>query len=175
MAFNRKGYLDAGLHEMAIDQIEEDFVTQFPHSSTRKAIIEGYKKHSSELKDVVKEYVQFIDGSFVTNKNDPGDIDLVCFMDGDMLDALPPAEQHKLMQLLSGPATKAGYMCDAYYCISYPDTHPKFPATRSQRKYWMGEFGFDRSDVPKGIVVLRETPPPPTATVAAMPAPAVGS
>lgn len=154
MKFNTKGYLDAGLHPMTVDDVEKIFVTGFPSSNTRQGIIDGYKKHADDLAKIINECVQFIDGSFVTNKNDPGDIDMVCLIDGDTVDALAPAEQTKLAALLSGPATKATHKCDAYLVVTYPETHPAYPAARQQRKYWMGEFGFDRQDHPKGIVTI---------------------
>lgn len=173
MAFNAHGYLDAGLHKMDIGTVEDEFVVPFPHSTTRKTIIDGYKKHSIDLLALISKYVNFIDGSFVTNKNDPGDIDLVCFIDGDMLDALPLPTQAQVRALLSGPVTKASHSCDAYFCPTYPETHVKFGSYRSMRKYWMGEFGYDRSDVPKGIVVIEENAAP-APVVAAPAAPGVG-
>ena len=96
-----------------------------------------------------------MDGSFVTSKNDPGDIDLVVLLDGPAVDSLPPAEQAKLRSLLAGPVTRTQYMCDAYFCPVYPEGHPMHSASRQQRKYWLGEFGYDRSDVPKGIVHVK--------------------
>ena len=165
MAFNAKGYLEPGLHQMKVDDIEKEFVTPFPHSSTRKDILDGFKKHSDELQMILNKYMQMIDGSFVTNKNDPGDVDLICFIDGDMLDAMNRADQMKIAALLDGKTTKATHMCDAYFCPSYPDTHPKYHGYRTTRKYWMGEFGYDRSDVAKGIVILEYTAPTPTPAV----------
>lgn len=163
MNFNTDGHMQAGLHKMTLNEIEDAFVTPFPHSSTRKNVIDGYKKHTIELTQILDQYVQFIDGSYVTNKNDPGDIDLACFADGDVVDSLPMADKMKLRALMAGKLTKATHLCDAYFCPSYPETHPKFEFYRSKRKYWMGEFGYDRTDKPKGIVVLERTPPPPVA------------
>jgi hypothetical protein len=156
MTFNSKGYLDAGLHPMDLNEIENVFVTPFPHSSTRKIIMEGFRRHTSDLVDIIKEYIQFLDGSFVSNKNDPGDIDLVCFINGDLIDALSPVDQEKIRELFSGPRTKSTHHCDAYFCVFYPETHPQYEFYRSKRKYWMGEFGYDRADTPKGIVVVEE-------------------
>jgi hypothetical protein len=172
MTFNAKGYLDPGLHNMKIEEVERTFVTNFPHSSTRQDILEGFKKHSTEINVIIDECIKFLDGSFVSNKNDPGDIDMVCVIDGDKVDGLSPADQAKLQALVAGPVTKASHKCDAYFCPMYPETHPKHSQTRSQRKYWMGEFGYDRLDVPKGIVVVEVKPsltPPVTPTSGAAP------
>ncbi len=156
MTFNNEGYLEPGVHTMELHDLENAFVVGFPHSSTRKLIIEGYKEHLNALKEILPSFSQFLDGSFVSNKNDPRDIDLVCFIDGDEVDSLTPEKQERLKELLSGPDAKNKYMCDAYYCISYAENHPNFQHARTQRKYWIGEFGFDRQDVPKGIILIEQ-------------------
>lgn len=160
MTFNAKGYLEPGLYPMDLNEIENILVTPFPHSSTRPSVMSGFRRHTADLQALVDEYTQFIDGSFVSNKNDPGDIDLVCFIDGDKVDALSPPQQAMLRELLLGPVTKASHYCDAYFCPSYPDTHANYDSYRSKRKYWMGEFGYDRFDVPKGIVVVEQKASP---------------
>ncbi|UPY36151.1 hypothetical protein [Sediminicoccus sp. KRV36] len=152
MNFNSDGYLDAGLHDMDVEGIVEHFVTAFPASNTRRAIIEGYIRHRSEFSALGVACVQLIDGSFVSNKADPGDIDLVAFADLDTIDALSPEDQKKLADLFSGPATKATHFCDAYFSPTVPENHPLYSQLRSKRKYWMGEFGYDREDRPKGVV-----------------------
>jgi hypothetical protein len=157
--FNAHGYLEAGLHTFDDDEFEAHFVTSFPHSRTRKAILAGYNQHSEEIVSLVGACEQFLDGSFVTSKNDPGDIDLVMFIDAAVVDALPHDKQQKLLSLVAGPNTKTKYMCDAYFCPVYPTGHPMSEPSRAQRKYWMGEFGYDRSDIPKGIVHVKFAAP----------------
>lgn len=150
--FNRHGYLEPGLHILDISEIEGHFVTSFPHSTTRKTILDGYQKHAKDLLAVIGECEQYLDGSFVTSKNDPGDIDFVVLADATIIDALPTDQKLKLKELVAGPVTKAAYSCDAYFCPVYPDGHPHHDAARQNRKYWLGEFGYDRQDIPKGIV-----------------------
>jgi hypothetical protein len=159
MTFNGNGYLDPGLHPMRIDEVEATFVSGFPHSSTRPAIMGGYFRHYEQLKALVGSFEQLVDGSFVSNKNDPGDIDLVCFVDAEKLDSLRPEEQLKFKELVSGKETRAKYHCDAYLALTFPPEHPNFSEARTLRKYWMGEFGYDRTDIPKGIVFIEERAP----------------
>lgn len=150
--FNAQGYLEPGLHQMTLEEFEAAFVTPFPHSNTRSDILIGYVRHHAELCQVLDCFEQIIDGSFTTNKNDPNDVDLLILADGDVVDALSDEQKERLVALVSGKATQKGYMCDAYFCPTYPDGHPHHSASRQQRKYWMGEFGFDRFDVAKGLV-----------------------
>jgi hypothetical protein len=157
---------------MAQSDLEATFVTAFPHSSTRGDIIKGYKKHSHEVTALVGTCEQLLDGSFVTNKNDPGDVDMVLFVDASVIDNLSPSQQAEFFALTAGAQTKATYLCDAYFCLTFPETHPRFAQFRQMRKYWMGEFGFDRHEVPKGIVQVQLTrpAPPPPSPVPTMPA-----
>ena len=141
-------------------------MTSFPHSTTRTSILDGYKRHWKEIIGIVGPCEQFLDGSFVSNKNDPSDIDLVMFIDALVVDALPPDKQQQLSILLSGPVTKATYLCDAYFCLVYPADHPMSEPARAKRKYWMGEFGYDRHDVPKGIVHVTFPAPVPASAPA---------
>jgi hypothetical protein len=173
--FNGHGYIAPGVHPMAPSDLEVTFVTAFPHSSTRGDIMKGYKKHSEEIVALVGSCEQLLDGSFVTNKNDPGDVDMVLFVDAAVIDNLTPIQKSEFFALASGPQTKATHMCDAYFCLTFPETHPQYPQFRQMRKYWMGEFGFDRSEVPKGIVQIQLAPPapspPPAAPIASVSGP----
>jgi hypothetical protein len=163
--FNLHGYLEPGIHQLTKDDIESHFVTSFPHSSTRQTILAGYKQYCDDIVEIAGNCAQLIDGSFVSSKNDPGDVDLVMLMDATAVDSLPDAKKSALKALVSGPVTKTTYMCDAYFCPIYPAGHPLSDAARTQRKYWLGEFGYDRSDVPKGIVHVTLTRPEPPSSV----------
>jgi hypothetical protein len=146
---------------MAQSDLEATFVTAFPHSSTRGEIIKGYNKHAQEVVALVGSCEQLLDDSFVSNKNDPGDVDMVLFVDATVIDNLTPAERAAFGALAAGQLTKATHMCDAYFCLTFPENHPQFAQFRQMKKYWMGEFGFDRSEVPKGIVQIQLAPPAP--------------
>lgn len=163
MNFNADGYLEAGFHDLTVDQIEKHFVEDFSLSSTRGPIFEGYLRHRADVVSLGLSCEQFIDGSFASIKNDPGDIDLIAWFPVDMLDALGPNEQKVFLALFSGPLTKETHKCDAYFCPAVPPGHPRYNELRLSRKYWLGEFGYDRHEKPKGIVRTVVTPPRPAA------------
>jgi hypothetical protein len=158
MDFNADGYIAPGFHDLDADALEEHFVTAFPASSTRAGIFSGFTKHVDEVSFLGPAFMEFLDGSFTSNKNDPGDIDLVGFADMYEVDALAPEQQAKLKALFAGPATKLTHSCDAYFLATVNENHPHFNMFRAQRKYWMGEFGYDREDRPKGIVRFAVSP-----------------
>lgn len=158
MNFNSDGYLPAGLHKSDLSEMETYLVDGFPHSIRRPVVFEGYTRHTADLQTIDVPVSQFVGGSFVSAKDDPSDVDLLGMGEQTAIDALAPADLNRLAQLFQGPGSKAAYECDAYFLASFPDTDPAFPHFRAQRKYWMGEFGFDRIDKPKGILTIEVIP-----------------
>jgi hypothetical protein len=157
--FNGNGYLEPGIHAMSEAEVRANFVDDFPGSGTRAKIHEGYSRHASELAAIGVVDVKYLDGSFTTAKTDPGDIDMVVFADADMLDSLPVDAQLQFKALVSGKATQQTHMCDCYFCPTVnSEFHPAFDQLRAQKKYWLGEFCFDRADKPKGIVSVKVQP-----------------
>ena len=157
--FNVNGYLEPGIHAMSDAEVKGHFVDGFTQSVTRPKIHAGYSQHASELAAIGVGVEKYLDGSFTTTKTDPGDVDMVVFADADLVDALPPAVQQQLRSLVSGKATQQTHLCDCYFCPTVKDQHhPAYEKLRTQRKYWLGEFCFDRADVPKGIVSVKVQP-----------------
>lgn len=150
--FDVNGYLPAGIHDYDETKFKRDFVTSFPSSVTRGGIFDGYRRHAQEIVSLISRCEQLIDGSFVTNKNDPGDVDLVCFCDKDDVDQLSPADQTQFSALMAGKSTRASHSCDAYFVPTVAPSHPMSDQVRKIRKYWLGEFSFDRTERVKGVV-----------------------
>lgn len=160
MRLNGNGYLDPGIHPATTADIKTHFVDAFPASVTREAIFEGYERHTADLQRCPVTFEQYLDGSFVSSKTDPGDVDLVCIADADTLDALSPEKQNIIRHLFRGKATKATHHCDAYFIASVPDSDPRHHSYWTNRKFWLGCFGFDRADKPKGFLHVHIEPPP---------------
>ena len=153
-AIQRKWVLGkSGIHETTVADIEEYLVKGFPTSTTRPKSLTATRSTEPSWKKLPIEIEQLIDGSFTSTKNDPSDLKMVCFADAAVVDALSPAQKFELQKLvLSSALTKTNFHCDTYFCPTVPQTHPNFPTCRQARKYWLGEFGYDRQEVPKGIL-----------------------
>ena len=67
---NAVGELPPGVYETTLDEIE----TVFANTLKRKILFEGLKRALENLK-TAKVYRVFIDGSFVTEKAEPNDVD----------------------------------------------------------------------------------------------------
>lgn len=138
-----KSLLPAGITDIQEDQIEDLLVRPFTSPAKRQLIIERFKVLLSEIRSFGIDFEIWIDGSFVTDKEEPSDIDLVFFAKTDAVNALQPDHQEKLAYIFEKRIeTKIRYKCDVYF-VRVEDGN--------LRSYWRGWFGFDREEKPKGI------------------------
>ena len=83
LTFNHSGLLvPDNKISSSIEELNNEFVLKIP-SQRREEIFKAYVKYSEDFKKVcnLHELHQWINGSFVTKKNNPGDIDLITFID----------------------------------------------------------------------------------------------
>ena len=78
-AFRYDGSLPAGLHEAS----EEEVVARFGQSTSRREYLLGRLRRWLELARAVGARRFFINGSFVTDKAEPGDVDAVVWLPDD--------------------------------------------------------------------------------------------
>jgi hypothetical protein len=155
---NENGYLPPGMRELTLEQIQEYFVLAFQTSKTRNNIFNGYKAFCQFLYDCgVVEYTHWLDGSFFTSKVDPNDIDCVTIVQAELLNSLSPTQRSMLQQLTIPGFVKSKYLCDAFWCCQSLTNDPRITSNPlngvNGKMYWRGVFGFDRINVPKGIIV----------------------
>ncbi len=156
MNFNENGYLEPGFHNKDIIEVEDKLVTNFNDSTTRKAIIEGYRAFIRKFKECGINVVEhWIDGSFVSTKENPNDIDMLFIIDKEALDNLPHDAQNIFSQeLFNKNVAIEKYKCDVYLLVRVPEEDPNYLKFVNKRNYWRGQFGFDRYDIPKGIIKI---------------------
>ena len=142
--FNENGVLPPGFFEYKLEEIEKIFVNDFTESQTREKIFNGFKIWIKELLKVVIPEEIWLDGSFTTSKVNPNDIDIIVF--NNYQDA------NKDFNILQ----KLGHenFCDTYYAIEPNDELPYNQDLINFRNYWRGQFGFDRQDIPKGMIKI---------------------
>lgn len=157
ITLNENGYLPPGKHEMSIEDFSELFVQCFPESKTRETIFQGYNNFCSFLQSAgITAFSQWVDGSFCSSKEDPNDIDIVTFINESLLNGLPPASQQLLVNLYSSRAgMKTAFHCDSFL-VPVPDINaPNRNHFENEKMKWRGVWGFDRSDNPKGWVLIK--------------------
>lgn len=84
----------------------------------------------------------WIDGSFLTEKIDPADVDVVFRVDGPSYDLLPQPEREAI-EIIVGEA-KAMHRCHTFLIPGYPDGHPQYWYSEYSYVYWMKQWGFSR-------------------------------
>ena len=97
----------------------------------------------------------WVDGSFVTEKLDPEDVDVALAMSATAYDTGTPALQTAIEEISSRHhETKAAMKCDGFVFFEWPHGHALAPIGARSRAYWLRTFGSSRSNDPKGIAVV---------------------
>lgn len=81
-ALNGDGLLPEGVHELPLEDVEELF-GRFQRSDRRVKLLESLKEYLSEAQQMDGFVCMIVDGSFVTAKEEPSDIDLILVLRGD--------------------------------------------------------------------------------------------
>ncbi|MFH6992417.1 DUF6932 family protein [Flavobacterium sp. FlaQc-48] len=135
--FNHSGLLvpDA-LIKSTLHELENEFVDKI-QTEKRKELFDNYVKYSNDLKEVfnLKELQQWINGSYVTQKRNPGDIDLVTFIDYDVIKRLGDTVNKFIF-----PASESIYGVDAYIIEVYPQDHKDYFKYRADYAHWYEIF-----------------------------------
>jgi len=165
-AFDRSGNLPIGnlfdgtwTNSMiccGLDEMRQRFVVEIPSSTTRPQIWSGWMRHRLELEQLGIPYSTLVDGSFVTNKLNPKDIDLVILVNGADLNALTAAEQITFKGLFDRDRCQAQYLCDCFALNQYPIGHLRHGFACSQLSYWTRVFGADRYQNPKAFLIVSQ-------------------
>lgn len=145
--------LEPGLHVLDIDQLRALCVDRFPESTTRAEIIEGFMEVLLMIESSGLRGELWINGSYVTGKLNPQDIDFTFWHPPTQASASPV--QVALMRDLSQRHTFSRYRCDHYVAPEYPEGHILRRITVEQQRYWKKQWGFDRNKAAKGFVALR--------------------
>lgn len=153
-AFDANGYLPAGKHLASEAEVEDALVTPFTASNTRRPIFERWQHHRKAIADYVPIKEQWLNGSFVTDKRDPADLDVVTLYEGSEWDPLPTHKKMVLETLLLHKYTVAYWKVDSYPIAIRPPGHPHHSQYQNAVAYWDDWWGHDRAQTPKGYVVV---------------------
>ncbi|HEL7889741.1 TPA: hypothetical protein ACOEQ0_002592 [Stenotrophomonas maltophilia] len=135
----------AGFHNLDWQKLVELCVDPFPTSTRRPKLCAQLNDFISELRAMGLLGKLWIDGSFVTEKMEPGDVDVV-FVPDPLCKNEFTANLSRIDALFHRQEAKAKYNCHAFIVN---------PNSADSLAYWRGLFGFCHDTVtPKGLVVL---------------------
>jgi hypothetical protein len=150
--------LPLGRHPHSVQELEALCVTAFPTSQTRRAIMDGLVQVVERLLADRIEGEIWVDGSFLTEKTDPEDVDIVLRCRGEWVERSNKAQQAAILWV-------AGNLHDSHHCHSFvlfefDEGHPMHVVSHYWYCYWMRQWGFsrgseDRPQEMKGIAVLQ--------------------
>jgi hypothetical protein len=146
--------LTEGFHERALWQLRDVCVGAFPRSTTRGAIMDKLEQVIAEISRHGIPGELWVDGSFLTRKENPEDVDVVLRIDADVYDNGTQAVRQVVDWIISN--LKQTHMCDSYVWLEYPDGHALHDESEWNRAAHMAGFGWsrDKADM-KGIAVVR--------------------
>lgn len=132
--------------EAELNIIEELFVTSFVESMTRKTLFSDFHLFLNEIKSIVENGTLWLDGSFITLKKNPRDIDILIFVRSEVL-----LEKERELTILK---KKYQPKIDSYFIELLPKNHPKYFLFEMNRKEWLFTFSTSRSFQNKGIIQI---------------------
>lgn len=147
--------LSEGLHPMSLADLKRLCVTEFPLSKRRESIMRSLESLLAALTSAAINAQVWIDGSFLTKKIDPDDIDLVVVLqDRDFRLAYATPMGKDVLERIARRQFTNPVKCDSYFTLEYPPGNPNHAVGQDQRNYWLKTFGESRSGEKKGMAVI---------------------
>lgn len=134
--------LRAGIHPMTLDKIRDTFVAPLPEATSRLRMFSMFEQWFFRLRQLNVTGTLWIDGSFVTRKPNPNDLDCVLWHPAFDCPVSEVSEERKIevRSMIDHAAAKAVFGIDLY--IETP-----LPADKMAREaYWRGLFGFQHDE-----------------------------
>ena len=137
---------------LSINLFEEEFVYNFSTSTTRRRLFNAYQVYNTLLNELLpKGFTQWVNGSFVTQKVDPNDFDLVTFIPNHIYERF-----EKEFNEISDLRHRYPRDIHGYLLITYPKEHAWHIRYEYSRIQWLYDFGtsIGRKKYPKGFIEL---------------------
>jgi len=124
------------INEIDLNTFQTYFVNKMENSEHREKLFQDYLNYTRDLsKFVTNQFFQWINGSYVTQKNTPRDIDLVSFIDYRLVE-----NYQQELRSFAYPLSKEIYNVDAYIVKLYPDNDRNLVYSKSDTLYWFHHF-----------------------------------
>ncbi|MFW5659644.1 MAG: DUF6932 family protein, partial [Bacteroidota bacterium] len=167
LEFDTYGNLSpAGVHSISLAEARAILVDYFTDAAfdRRLELWLNLQFFNRELMDYCGlTFVQWINGSFATDKGQPGDVDVICFFPPDIIQISQERDQtRKLFYFFASEnetaQAKLELAIDAYLVLDFshfPKDDPARQAYEQERLYWKNWFGTGPGGEKKAIVELK--------------------
>ena len=137
--FDFRGYLQPyTLIELDLMEFQNQFVKGFPESGTRQKLFESYVDYIHDFqREIMPSFKMWINGSYVTQKLNPRDIDFVVFIPHNIY----ATYEHLIESKYKTAGAARNFSVDAYTVKVFSENHSNFVFTQSDTAYWRSWFG----------------------------------
>lgn len=151
LTFDENGYLNPYAPiEVDLETFKTVFVDNFPNSTRRSILFDNYLKFLYSFQDEIFTFFeQWIDGSFVTMKENPKDIDVVTFLHTDVWSRRNSIQLDKFWSF-----SLEDQFIDSYLVEEFPKNHPNYGVLELEKSNWSNRYLTDRAKQPKGFLKL---------------------
>lgn len=141
--------LPPGVHSATEAEVREALVDKFPTSVTRRPVYQGWQAVRAEVHQRFPVEHEYIDGSFVTARMNPDDLDLSVWVDARLMDRLTDKQQHDLMSFRR--KAKAQHKCHLFF-VPRRDTGDARYAEFEDEARWTSEYWASYRNLRKIVV-----------------------
>lgn len=145
--------LPLGFHPHTLNDLKNLCVDRFPFSITRPKILTNLESVLAMLNGIGAKMEVWVDGSFLTQKINPDDVDFVARIESQVWRSLSP-NQCSDLRAFNKTDFWATHKVDAFTYIEQDKSYRIRDQGEWDRAYWIRQFGFSRKDEPKGLAVL---------------------
>jgi hypothetical protein len=141
--------LRPGFHELDLAALRRMCVDAFPVSLTRAGLMTSLDNIARRIHDSGIKGEIWVDGSFVTEKLNPDDVDFLLAVSDATLRSMS-AEAQAFFRWFMTTSLKGSHKLDNYVYV-----RSAAPESEWLYAYWLKQFGFSRSEAMKGIAVVK--------------------
>jgi hypothetical protein len=156
--FDKSGNLTpAKISDVSLEDFVNFFEKNFKNSVTRKILCENFLQYVDDLSKILKEdsFEILIDGSFVTNKENPNDIDIVVVILNSTISNIDEGLLSNFRCTLLQRKLTHYQGVHAFIIEEFEHNHPKFLTYRADILHWIDFFSKSRTGDKKGILRLK--------------------
>ena len=150
--------LAQGFHEMSVGELRGFCVEGFPDSLRRQEIMAGFELIHEQLELLSFTGEIWVDGSFLTKKLEPDDIDFVVMMPSAFYDSGTEDQKQFIEWLVNNEDDpKKSFRCHTDVGLLYESSHPFWSLTVETLRHWEHDvYGYSvATREPKGIVIVK--------------------
>ena len=140
--------LPPGIHAVTLAELQAIAVTPFVADARRALLFASFKQWLQNLQSLHVSAILWVDGSFLTSKNGPDDIDCIMW-NPNATGNLTDEQKLEVRELTDRDTVRRRFKLDFYM------EAPNFRDTLHRQAYFKGLFGFQHDGkTPKGFVEL---------------------